>query len=93
MKSIINWHKTSEGLPQPTKYEKEFNGKLLKYEVEEPLLVIWNGKVKPSRYFPKLDTWEGHTKEQVPEYWIMLKEIEILQEAVTISKMETVKKD
>ena len=76
MKTVFNWHETAKELPEPTKYEKDLgNGKITKWEVDEPLLVIWEDRVKPSRYFPKTNTWEGHTKEQVPEYWIKLKEI------------------
>lgn len=78
-KSVINWHETAKELPEPTAYEKTLdNGKVLKWKVEEPLLVIWEGRVKPSRYFPDTQTWEGHTKEQIPENWVMLKEINIL---------------
>lgn len=52
-KSVINWHETAKELPEPTAYEKTLdNGKVLKWKVEEPLLVIWEGRVKPSRYFP-----------------------------------------
>lgn len=73
-KSVINWHETAKELPQPTEYERGQS----KWSVNEPLLVIWNDKIKPSRYFPDTQTWEGHTKDQVPPYWVMLKEINIL---------------
>lgn len=81
MKSIIDWHETAKELPEPTNYEKALeNGKTMKWKVDEPLLVIWEGKVKPSRYLSDTQTWEGHTKEQTPAYWVMLKEINILTE-------------
>lgn len=81
MKSIINWHETAKELPEPTPYEKQtIDGRIIKWEVDEPLLVIWEGRVKPSRYLSDLQTWDGHTKEQIPEYWVMLKEIKILEE-------------
>lgn len=38
-------------------------------------VIIWKGKVKRSRYFWDTETWEGHTKDQVPEYWIKIKDI------------------
>lgn len=78
MKTVIRWHDTTKELPEPTKYEKELkNGKVLKWEVEEPLLVIFKkeNRIKPSRYFPKTDSWEGHTKDEVPEYWVKIKEL------------------
>lgn len=81
MESIINWHETAKELPEPTPHSKEAkNGRIIKWKVDEPLLVIWEGRVKPSRYLSDLQMWEGHTKEQIPEYWVMTKEIKILEE-------------
>ena len=71
MKTVIKWHKTSEEMPQPTKYTKgNFS-----WEVDEPLLVIWKGKVKPSKWIPSEQYWEGHTQNQTPPYWVYFKEL------------------
>ena len=81
MRSIINWHETAKELPEPTPHEKvALDGRVIKWKVDEPLLVIWEGRVKPSRYLHELGTWDGHTKEQIPPYWVMLKEIKLLDE-------------
>lgn len=74
--SFIEWHETAKELPEPIVKTK---GKAT-WTVNEPLLVIWNGRVKPSEYDSKSNTWLGHTEEQVPQYWIKLSEIEILSE-------------
>lgn len=76
MKTVIKWHKTSEEMPKPTHH---CIGNL-KWEVDEPLLVILEGRVKPSRWLSDQKTWEGHTKTQIPEYWIMLKELTFFDE-------------
>lgn len=73
--SLIQWHSTIKELPQPTQYSSHKTT----WFVDEPLLVIWNGRVKPSQYDHKTKTWAGHTKEQIPQYWVTLKEIEILE--------------
>lgn len=83
MRTIIKWHETAKELPQKTKYSKTFkNGKTIEWEVEEPLLVIFKkeNRIKPSRYFPKTDTWEGHTKDEIPEYWVTIKELNWIDE-------------
>ena len=79
MKSVILWNKTSEKLPEQTHFHTGvFNKKTGKEIIniqEDECLVIWKGKVKRSRYFAETQTWEGHTKDQVPEYWIKIKDI------------------
>jgi len=79
MKSVILWNKTSEKLPEQTEFHTGVINKLSNEEIinyiDDACLVIWKGKVKPSRYFAKTQTWEGHTKDQAPEYWIKIKDI------------------
>ena len=45
--------------------------------IDEECLVIWEGKVKRSRYLTDQQRWEGHLKEEVPEYWFKIKDLEI----------------
>lgn len=75
MKTIINWHKTSEELPEQKEIKLKSKGKEKVYLFDEPCLVIWENHIKPSRYITKENRWEGHTKEQVPEFWVKLKEV------------------
>ena len=75
MCGMIKWHETAKELPQPVELT---NGKT-KWTVNEPLLVIWENKVKPSEYDAKTNTWLGHTDQEVPAYWVKLKEIEIME--------------
>ena len=79
MKSVILWNKTSEKLPEPTHFHtgvcNKKTGKEIINIIDDECLVIWKGKVKRSRYFAETQTWEGHTQDQVPEYWIKIKDI------------------
>ena len=82
MKTTINWNKTSEGLPEPTvgiAMAKTPKGKQITKEIaiDDECLVIWQGKVKRSRYLSDQKRWEGHLENQVPEYWVKIKDLEI----------------
>ena len=80
MISEIKWNKTSEGLPEPSVYNVGFNkrtNKEILSIVDDDLLVIWDGKVKRSRYLSEDKRWEGHTENEIPEYWVKIKDIEI----------------
>lgn len=83
MKTIINWNKTSDGLPEPKITNCGVNaktGKNIIVSFDEACLVIWKGKVKPSQYLSNQQRWEGHTDDQTPEYWIKIKDLEIIDE-------------
>lgn len=75
MQTIINWHATAEMLPEQKEIKLKTKGGETSYFVDEPCLVIWEGKIKPSRFITKENRWEGHTEKQVPAYWIKLKEL------------------
>lgn len=82
MKTTINWNKTSEGLPEPTSgvaITRVLKGKQITQEIliDDECLVIWQGKVKRSRYLSEQKRWEGHLENQVPEYWVKIKDLEI----------------
>ena len=80
MQTIIEWNKTSESLPEQRVINHGKNKKtgedVLSY-IDEECLVIWEGKVKRSRYLTDQQRWEGHLKEEVPEYWFKIKDLEI----------------
>ena len=63
MKSVILWNKTSEKLPEQTEFHTGVINKLSNEEIinyiDDACLVIW----------------EGHTKDQAPEYWVKIKDI------------------
>ena len=78
--TVIRWHKSSDELPEPTKLSQIIptkNGvhKEKTILIDDECLVVWNGKVKRSRYLSDLQRWEGHMENQIPEYWIKIKEI------------------
>lgn len=77
MKTLISWRKTSEELPER---ELVFEGVKNKIYVDKPVLVVWEGKIKPSRYISEQSRWEGHTKDQIPEYWTYVDEMEFVNE-------------
>lgn len=80
MKTIINWHETKKELPEVKVIKIQGKEKEKVFEVDEPLLVIWENRVKPSRYLHETETWEGHTKNEVPEYWVKYSELTFLSE-------------
>lgn len=85
MKTVINWNKTSEGLPEPTKLVQVIptkNGvhKEKTLLIDDECLVIWGGKVKRSRYLSDQQRWEGHLVDQFPEYWFKIKDLEVSDE-------------
>ena len=74
METVIKWHETAKGLPEQKIIKmKNHKGEYL-LKIDEPCLVIWEGKIKPGRYLTEEKRWEGHTEEQVPAYWIKLKD-------------------
>ena len=76
MYSVIKWNRTSEVLPEENVViVPDKRGVLHKVSVPRRVLVWWDGKVKPSAYFPKEERWEGHLKEQVPAYWAYVDEL------------------
>lgn len=76
MMTIINWHKTSDGLPEPrTNVINTSKGQIIDI-IDEPCLVIYEGRIKPSRYLTKEGRWEGHLKNQIPDFWIKFSEME-----------------
>lgn len=80
MLTYIEWHETKKELPKPKEIEI---GKSI-ILVDEPCLVIYKGKVKPSSYISKEKRWSGHTEEQTPEYWVKLIEIDISKKLVVV---------
>lgn len=76
MKSVINWHETAKELPEPKKIiVKGKSGKEHTLEIDEWCLVIWNNRIKPSRWLHEEKKWDGHTKDQIPAYWVKYDEI------------------
>lgn len=78
MKTTIRWHRTDEELPKQKQIELGIvkkTGKPAIGFVDEECLVIWNDKVKRSKYITSQKRWEGHLEEQVPEYWVKISEI------------------
>ena len=76
----IQWHKTSEELPKQSCYKLGVNKKTGEDKLcyfDDDLLVIWEGKIKRSKYLTEIKRWEGHTEEQIPEYWVKIKELEL----------------
>jgi len=74
----IKWHKTSEELPKQSCYKVGVNaktGKDIVSLVDDDCLVIFEGKIKRSKYLKDSNHWEGHTEEQIPEYWVKIKEL------------------
>jgi hypothetical protein len=74
----IEWHKTSEELPKQSCYKVGVNaktGKDIVSLVDDDCLVILDGKIKRSKYLKDNNRWEGHTEEQIPEYWVKIKEL------------------
>lgn len=76
----IEWHKTSEELPKQSCYKVGVNaktGKDIVSIVDDDCLVILDGKIKRSKYLKDSNRWEGHTEEQIPEYWVKIKDLRI----------------
>lgn len=76
----ILWHKTSDELPEQTVTNAGINsltGTDILIFTDDECLVIWEGKVKRSRYLKNEDRWEGHLKNQIPEYWVKIKELKV----------------
>jgi hypothetical protein len=74
----IKWHKTSEELPKQSCYKVGVSaktGKDIVSIVDDDCLVIFEGKIKRSKYLKDSNRWEGHTEEQIPEYWVKIKEL------------------
>lgn len=75
METKIKWHKTSEEMPEQKIVMLKNKKGLYEYKIDEPCLVIWENRVKPSRYLTEQKRWEGHTETEVPEYWVKLSEL------------------
>lgn len=76
----IKWHETKNELPKQKQIELGIvkkTGKRAIGFIDEECLVIWNGKVKRSKYIKEQNRWEGHLEEQIPDYWVKISEIEI----------------
>ena len=76
----IEWHKTSEELPKQSCYKVGVNaktGKDIVSLVDDDCLVILDGKIKRSKYLKDNNRWEGHTEEQIPEYWVKIKDMRV----------------
>lgn len=81
MYSVIKWNRTSEILPEDkVEIVAGKNGILHKVYVPRRCLVWWDGKIKPSAYFSKEDRWDGHLKEQVPNWWAYVDEVQHINE-------------
>lgn len=83
MQTIINWNKTSEGVPPQTVVNcgKDKKGKDIIISTDDECLVIHKGKVKRSRYLTDQQRWEGHLKDQTPEYWFKIRDLEIVDDS------------
>lgn len=80
----IIWNKTSEvGVP-PQRVQVVCKNKRTGADVvvtnDDECLVIWEGKIKRSRYLTEEKRWEGHTKEQTPEYWVFIRDLTFCEE-------------
>ena len=75
MKTLIEWHKTSEEMPEQKIIMLKNKKGLYEYKIDEPCLVIWENRIKPSRYLTEQKRWEGHTEAEIPEYWVKLSEL------------------
>ena len=78
MISYILWHNTSEELPEQSCYKIGVNaktGKDIVSIVDDECLVVFEGKIKRSKYLAESKRWEGHTEEQIPEHWVKIKEL------------------
>ena len=76
----IQWHNTNEELPEQSCYKVGVNvkmGKDIISIVDDECLVVFEGKIKRSKYIKESNRWEGHTEEQIPEYWVKIKELEL----------------
>ena len=81
MYSVIKWNRTSEILPEDkVEIVAGKNGILHKVYVPRRCLVWWDGKIKPSAYFSKEDRWDGQLKEQVPNWWAYVDEVQHINE-------------
>ena len=76
MITLINWHKTSDSLPEPRINIINTPKGQITDLVDEPCLVIYNGRIKTSRWLSKEQRWEGHLKDQTPDFWIKFSEME-----------------
>lgn len=76
----IFWHETSKELPKQRAVSYGINkktGKEIISKIDDECLIIWQGKVKRSRYLTEQKRWEGHLEEQAPKYWVKINELEV----------------
>lgn len=78
MKTTIDWKETNKSLPEQTITTcKGKNGKEIVNKFDDECLVIYQGKVKRSRYLTEFKRWEFFAENEVPEYWCKIKELEL----------------
>ena len=78
--TIIFWHTTSEKLPEQRIVNHGVNPKTnepIISKIDDECLIIWQGKVKRSRYLTEQKRWEGHLEEDTPKYWVKINELEV----------------
>lgn len=78
MQTIIKWHKTSEEMPEQrfTLHGKnKFTGEPIVMAHDDACLIIYDGKIKHSRYLTEAERWEGCLPGQTPEYWVKFNEL------------------
>lgn len=80
--SAFAWNKTEDvGVPPQRQIVigKRKNGEDLVSIVDDECLVIFEGKIKRSRYLTAEKRWEGHKETQIPEYWIKIRYIKFVE--------------
>ena len=78
--TTIFWHTTSDELPEQRIVNHGVNPKTnepIISKIDDECLVVWQGKVKRSRYLTEQKRWEGYVEGQAPAYWVKLSEIEV----------------
>lgn len=76
------WNKTEDvGVPPQREYiaGKNKKGKNIVTLYDDECLVIYQGKIKRSRYLTEEQRWEGHLKGQTPEYWMFIRDLKFIE--------------
>lgn len=76
------WNKTADvGVPPQREHVvyKSKKGKDIVTLHDDECLVIWQGKIKRSRYLTEEQRWEGYLEEQIPEYWVFIRDLKFIE--------------
>ena len=77
------WNKTADvGVPPQRKYiagKNKKTGKDIITVCDDDCLVIYEGKVRRSRYLTEGQRWEWFIKGQTPEYWVFIRDLKFIE--------------